>query len=94
MSALNNFSHLCSWPIHDLFVSSLLVTCRGESVLCKTGLEVKEASLAMGKDFEGGHFSGGLERRSESYVLQLDSYTQVQQPRWPLLLYIILLAEP
>lgn len=92
MPASNYFSHLCSWPPHDLFVSSLLVTHR--SALCKTVLEVKKVSLAMGKDYEGGHFSGGLERGSESYVLQLASYTQVQQPRWPLLLYIILLAEP
>lgn len=90
---VNYMSYLHSCPPHDISISLLLVKRRNERELCKTGLGIKKVSLAMGKDYEGGHFSGGLER-SESHVLLLDSYTQVQQPRWPLPLYISLLAEP
>lgn len=49
----------------------------------------------MGEEYEGGNSSRGFKAGSEPHVLQLDSYTLVQQPRSPPSLSTLLhLAEP
>lgn len=90
---VNYMSHLHSCPPHDISISLLLVTRRKWAWTLQDWPWNKESESGNGERLWRRPFLWRAER-SESHVLLLDSYTQVQQPRWPLPLYISLLAEP